>query len=121
MNPLAHWSSLTLARRLRVVGTIVLVCGLAGALIRYRLEVRSHALTLDELLPGDAQRRARQTGILMGSFVVTLLGWLDALKDPGTQALIMAGAAVLVTLGCFRVARLLDTPPAPGGVRPNDG
>ena len=110
MNLLARWSSLTLARRLRLIATVVLVAGLAGAWIFYRIETRTHAATLDELLPGDSQRRARQTEILMGSFVVTLLGWLDALKDPATQALIIAAVSVLAALGLFRVASLMERP-----------
>ena len=32
----------------------------------------------------------------------------DELKRPGTQAIIIAGAATLVALGCFYFARLLD-------------
>jgi hypothetical protein len=69
---------------------------------------------MDELLPGYSQQRARQTAILMGNLVVTLLGWADALKDPSAQALMMAGASVLVALGCFRVAWLLDAPKGDG-------
>ena len=121
MHLLARWSALTLPRRLRVVGAAVLVAGLAGAWIFYRIEARSHAVTLDELLPGDSQRRARQTEILMGSFVVTLLGWVDALKDPTTQAIIIAAVSVLLALGLFRVAWLLERPPAERAVHPHDG
>jgi hypothetical protein len=97
------------ANRLRVIGTIVLVCGLAGAYLFYWRETRSAVPTIDELLPGYSEKRARQTAIVMGSFVVTLLGW-DALKEPRTQALLMAGASVLVAFGCFHIASLLDQP-----------
>jgi hypothetical protein len=118
---LARWSSLTLPKRLRLIAMAVLVAGLAGAWILYRIETRSHAPTLDELLPGDAQRRARQTAILMGTFVVTLLGWLDALKDPATQAVLIAGASVLLAIGLYRVAWLLDTRGAPAHSAPPSG
>jgi hypothetical protein len=98
------------ANRLRVIGTIVLVCGLAGAYLFYWRETRSAVPTIDDLLPGYSEKRARQTAIVMGNLVVTLLGWADALKEPSTQALIMAGASVLVAFGCFRIASLLDQP-----------
>ena len=98
------------ANRLRVIGTIVLVCGLAGAYLFYWRETRSSVPTIDELLPGYSEKRARQTAIVMGSLVVTLLGWADALKEPTTQAVIMAATSVLVAFGCFRVASLLDRP-----------
>jgi hypothetical protein len=98
------------AKRLRLIGGIVLVFGLAGASLFYWRLSRSSAPTMDELMPGYSQQRARQNAIVMGSLVVTLLEWADALKDPGAQALIMAGVSVLVALGCFRVASLLDPP-----------
>ena len=98
------------ARRLRVIGTIALVCGLAGAYLFYRAETRSAIPTIDELLPGYSEKLARQTAIVMGSFVVTLLGWADVLQEPSTQALIMAGASVLVAFGCFRIASSMDQP-----------
>ena len=87
---------------------MVLVCGLADACIFYWGWGRSPARTMDELLPGYSQARARQNEILMGTMVVTLLGWADALKDPAAQALIIAGGSVLVALVCFRIASLLE-------------
>jgi hypothetical protein len=88
----------------------VLVCGLAGAYLFY--STRSSTRTIDELLPGYSQQRARQTAILMGSMVATLMEWADTLKDPRAQALIIGGTSVLVALACFRVASLLDQPEA---------
>ncbi len=41
---------------------------------------------MDDLLPGYSERRARQTGILMGSLVVSLLQGAEKLKEPDTQA-----------------------------------
>jgi len=46
----------------------------------------------------------------MGGFVVSLLQGFDKLKEPDTQALIIAGVSVLVALCCFRVAWLMDRP-----------
>ncbi len=46
----------------------------------------------------------------MGGFVVYLLQGADKLKEPATQALIIAAVSVLVALCCFRVAWLMDRP-----------
>jgi hypothetical protein len=106
-DPSARW---TPANWLRFIGSGVLVLGLTAAYLFYRAQSQSIAPTMDELLPGYSERRARQNGILMGSFVVSLLEWADKLKEPGTQAVIIAGVSVLVALCCFRVAWLMDRP-----------
>jgi hypothetical protein len=104
-DPSARW---TPANRLRFIGSGVLVLGLTAAYVFYRVQSQSLAPTMDDLLPGYSERRARQNGILMGGFVVSLLQWADKLKEPSTQALIIAGASALVALCCFRVAWLMD-------------
>ena len=108
MNVPSTWS--TPANRLRFIGSGVLVLGLTGAYVFYLVRSQSLAPTLDDLLPGYSERRARQTGILMGGFVVSLLQGFDKLKEPDTQALIIAAVSVLVALCCFRVAWLMDRP-----------
>ena len=60
----------TPANRLRFIGSGVLVLGLTAAYLFYRVRSQSLAPTMDDLLPGYSERRARQTGILMGGFVV---------------------------------------------------
>jgi len=47
-------------------------------------------------------------GILYAKMGLLIEDWSDELKQPGTQAFIIAGAATLVALGCFYFARLLD-------------
>jgi hypothetical protein len=110
MNPLARWSSIKPSRRLRAIGLAVLVLGVAGAGLFYWVQTRSAAPTMDDLMPGYSSRRSRQIGIIMGTFGMTMMEWLDALKEPGTQAIIIAAVSALVALACFRVARLLDLP-----------
>ena len=100
----------TPANRLRFIGSGVLVLGLTAAYVFYRVRSQSLGPTLDDLLPGYSARRARQTGIIMGGFVVSLLEGFDKLKEPDTQALIIAGVSVVVALCCFRVAWLMDRP-----------
>ena len=111
----------TPANWLRFIGSGVLVLGLTAAYVFYRVRSQSLAPTMDDLLPGYSERRARQTGILMGGFVVSLLQGADKLKEPATQALIIAGASVLVALCCFRVAWLMDRTADDGqGTRSDD-
>jgi len=103
-------SQSTPANRLRFIASGVLVLGLTAAYVFYRVRSQSREPTMDELLPGYSERSARQTGIIMGSFVVSLLHGADKLQEPSTQALIIAGVSVLVALCCFRVAWLMDRP-----------
>jgi hypothetical protein len=108
----------TPANRLRFIGSGVLVLGLTAAYLFYRARSQSVAPTMDDLLPGYSERRARQTGILMGGFVVSLLQGFDKLQEPSSQALIIAGVSVLVALCCFRVAWLMDRPADDGQSAP---
>ncbi len=103
--------------RLRFIGATVMVVGLVSAGTFYWKFAHSGP-TLDELLPGYSEQKARQNAILMGDMVVTLLGWLDALKEPRAEAAIIAGVSVLAAAGCFWIASLLD---APDGRRPAAG
>jgi hypothetical protein len=122
----AAWSSLGPARRLRLVGLFVLVVGVAGAVGYYWIEARSAGPSIDDLMPGYSHARQRQIGIMMGTLGVTLMGWLDALQEPSTQAILAAGIATIVAFGCFRVAYLVDLhrrngpADAPGGAPGSD-
>lgn len=98
---------LRLQKRLRAAGILVLVLGIVGACLLYWLETRFAGPTIDQLLPGYAEMESRQMGILFGTSGAVLSGWLDDLKRPDVQAIIMAGVSVLVALGCFYVARQL--------------
>ena len=98
------------ANRLRFVGSGVLVLGLTAAYLVYRVRSQSQGPTMDDLMPGYSERRARQTGILMGGLVVTLLQDAEKLKEPLTQGWIIAGVSVLVALCCFRIAWLMERP-----------
>ncbi|HEY1913379.1 MAG TPA: hypothetical protein VGG73_20805 [Vicinamibacterales bacterium] len=109
MNSLTRWWLRAPARRLRFIGGMVLVLGLVFAGGFYWKFARSGP-TIDELLPGYTEQKARQNAILMGDMVVTLLGWVDALKDPAAEAAIIAGLSVLSSAGCFWVASLLEAP-----------
>ncbi len=94
--------------RLRMIGVIVLVLGLAGAGAVYWIGTHSGEPTEDELLPGNARAESHQMGVLYGRMGILISQWSDDLKQPGTQAILIAGASILVAAGCFYFARLSD-------------
>ena len=108
-GPLARWSSLGRSARLRAIGTLVLVCGVVGAGLFYWLETRAATLTIEDL-PGYAQARQRQIGIMLGTLGQTLMEGLDAMKEPRNAAVLIAAVSAVVALVCFRIARLMDLP-----------
>ena len=96
------------ARRLRLIGVVVLVLGIAGAGILYWLRTRSPDLSDDLSMQGFNRAERRQMGQLYGKSGLLIDEWSDDLKQPGTQAILIAGFSVVVFAGCFYFARLLD-------------
>ena len=94
--------------RLRIIGVIVLLLGIGSACIVYWIGIRSADLSDDPSMARDNIAASRQMGILYGKMGLLIEDWSDELKRPGTQAIIIVGAATLVALGCFYFARLLD-------------
>ena len=87
---------------------IVLLLGIGSACIVYWIGIRSADLSDDPSMVPDNVAASRQMGILYGKMGLLIEDWSDELKRPGTQAIIIIGAATLVALGCFYFARLLD-------------
>jgi len=58
---------------------------------------------------GFDKSEQRQMGILYGKQGELIENWTNDLKQPGTQAGIIAAAAMLITFGCFYFARLSDS------------
>ena len=107
---LAQWKSLGPASWLRIAGILVLLFGLGGAsLLYWSAHTGARTRTIQDLLPGYAEARTRQRGILMGSVVAGLMDDLDALYEPDTQAAILAIVATIMALGCFRIASLIGS------------
>ncbi|MGB7768311.1 MAG: hypothetical protein WBN22_05585 [Verrucomicrobiia bacterium] len=96
------------SKRLRTIGVIVLLLGLAGAGAVYWWGTHSSGPTEDELLPGNAKAVSHQMGVLYGKMGVLILEWSDDLKQPGTQAVIIVAVSILIAAGCFYFARLSD-------------
>jgi hypothetical protein len=58
----------------------------------------------DDLALGDDKVATRQVEVLYGRSGLMLADWQEDLKQPGTQALLIAAAAGLIAAGCFYVA-----------------
>lgn len=105
-------SGATRGARLRLTGTLVLVCGVVSACVFYWIQIRSAAPALDESAGGYARSQQHQIGLMMGTLGVVMAKWMDAFAQPGVQALLIAASAALVAGLCFRVAFLMDLPPS---------
>jgi hypothetical protein len=96
------------ARRLRLIGVVVLALGIAGAGTLYWLRTRSPDISDDLSMQGFNRATQRQMGRLYGKSGLLIDEWADDLQRPGTQAALVAGFSVMVFAGCFYFARLLD-------------
>jgi hypothetical protein len=96
------------AARLRIVATLILVVGVAGAGVLYWIKTRDAAPTLEDLMPGSTAARERQVGIMLGTLGVNLLEGWAYLQRPGSEAILIIAVAVVVALGCFRIAWVLE-------------
>ncbi len=108
-------SSSRQSARLRMAGVIVLVLGIAGAGVVYWLGTRSANLNDDPSMQGFNRAEQRQMGQLYGKSGLLIEQWSDDLKQPGTQAILIAVVSALIAAGCFYFARLLDAGDEPAG------
>ena len=96
------------ARRLRMIGVVVLALGIGGAGILYWLRTRSPDFSNDLSMVGYNRAETRQMGRLYGKSGLLIEQWSNDLKQPGTQAILILVFSTLITTGCFYFARLLD-------------
>jgi flagellar basal body-associated protein FliL len=96
------------ARRLKIIGVAILLLGIAGAGVVYWLGTRSADLSDDLSMVGYNKPEQRQMEILYGKQGELIEDWSNDLKQPGTQAIIIAVISALAAGGCFYFARLLD-------------
>ena len=87
---------------------MVLLLGIFGADAVYYLGTHSAQTVDDPALLGNEKAQTRQEEILYGKQSVLIDNWTNDLKRPGTQAVIILMASVLVAGGCFYFSRLLD-------------
>jgi hypothetical protein len=99
------------SKRLRVIGTLALLCGMAGAGLFYGVQTRRASADLDDGAAGYERAREHQMGQMMGTMGLTMTQAMDVLETPGAEAIIIVIGAGLVAALCFRVAKLMDLPP----------
>jgi hypothetical protein len=101
-------ASTRLARRLKIIGTIILLLGIVSAGIVYWLGVRSQDSSDDASMLGYNKPETQQMERLYGKWGDFTDGFLDDLKQPGTQAILLLVFSGLSAAGCFYFARLLN-------------
>jgi hypothetical protein len=94
------------SRRLRIVGTLVLMLGIGGGVFYWSQSGPVDAL--EDVLPGYERAETREIGIQMGATGVILMDWRKTLGTPGAEAVMIAGGAALFASYFFRVAWVLD-------------
>ncbi len=93
--------------RLRLIGLVILVVGLVAAGIVYWRGNRAEDARLAEYEQSQARAESRQMQMLYGTSGGLLQDFLDALKQPGNQALTVAGITVVISAACFYLGRPL--------------
>jgi hypothetical protein len=96
------------AGRLRIIGVVVILLGMTVAGLVYWQGTRDPDLSNHLSMQGFNHAERRQMARLYGKSGLLIDEWVDDLKQPGTQAVLIAGFSALVFAGCFYFARLLD-------------
>jgi hypothetical protein len=89
---------------MRVIGTIVLAAGIAGAGLLYWLETHNAEPTLEDLMPGTSRANSRMMGVFYGHAGEMMWELREALARPDVQAGLVLAAAAIVSAICFRIA-----------------
>jgi hypothetical protein len=100
-----------------MTGGIVLLLGISSACLVYWIRTRSPDLSDDLSMVGFNRAESRQMGQLFGKMGLLIEDWTNDLKQPGTQAILIASATILIALGCFYFARLSDDVDKTGSTR----
>jgi hypothetical protein len=101
-------SSKQRAQKLRIIGVIVVALGIASAGVVYWAGTRSADLSDDPSMLGYDRAETRQMEILYGKQGELIEDLTNELKQPGTQAFIIAAVSGIIAAGCFYFARLSD-------------
>jgi hypothetical protein len=91
-----------------MTAVIVLLLGIGGAGVVYWLGTRAADVSDDLSMVGYNKPEERQMGILYGKQGELIENWSNDLKQPGTQAFIIAAVSIIIASGCFYFARLSD-------------
>jgi hypothetical protein len=105
---------------LNTVGIVVLILGLAGAGIVFAIGQKQSAGQVantdgawqdDTLAPGDSKSFSHDVQMYNGTMGLLVVKWwnlCDALKRPGSVAIMIAAGSAVVAGGCFMAAKRND-------------
>ena len=95
--------------RLRLIGLVILVLGLAAAGIVYWHGTRAQEadLQMQEYQQSQARAESRQMQMLYGTSGGLLQDFFDSMKQPGNQAMVIAGTSIVIAAICFYLGRPL--------------
>jgi hypothetical protein len=96
------------ARRLRITGVSAMALGIVAAGLVYWLGTRDADLNDEASMQGFNRAEQRQMGQLYGKSGLLIDEWSEELKQPRTQAVLILITSVLIAVGCFYFARLLE-------------
>ncbi len=96
-----------LSARLKWTGRYILALGIVSAGLVYWIGSRHDDLSNDPSMLGFNRAEQRQMAELYGNSGLLMDEWLDDLKQPGTQAVLILISSGLIAAGCFYFARLL--------------
>jgi hypothetical protein len=105
-----------LSSRLKWAGRVILALGIVSAGLVYWIGTRNNALNNDPSMLGYNRAEQQQMGQLYGNSGEMIDDWIDDLKQPGTQAILIVIFSGLISAGCFYFARLVafgGEPPPP--------
>ena len=93
--------------RLRTAGVLALILGIIVAALVYWLGTRSPDISDDPSMLGFNRAQTRQMEQLYGKSGLLVNEWLDDLKRPRTQAILIVSVSVVASAACFYFARLV--------------
>jgi len=107
MTDQAVLSPLTVRRsgQFRLAGMIILISGIAGALLLYWVRTRGPQVADDPRMLGFYKKEDLQMRQLYGKSGMLANDLVSALERPDTQAILIGGISTAVSLGCFFISK----------------
>ena len=101
--------------RFRFFATMVLVIGIASASVLYWVRTRAASVMDDPSMAGYSKPQLMQMEVMYGRMGTMTSDLLEDLKQPGTQAILIAAFSTLFASVCFFLAnRWVDEEGDPG-------
>ncbi len=95
-----------IGRRLRVIGTLLLLLGFVGAGMVYWTGAPPEDLSDDVLSANNSKKVARDIEVNFGKMGLLAVNLSEELRQPDTQAAVIVVVSILLASGCFYFAGL---------------